>query len=93
MNVGGSLPINIARAYGLGQTCKSTPAKPPVEVKPAATVNQLIAGRTNQPVDFDSTAITPPRRGGDSLQLYTSAAARIEAATGIEVGKTLDVTG
>jgi hypothetical protein len=92
MNVGGSLPINIARAYGLGQTGKTTPAQPPAAVKPAATVNDLVAGRTNQPVNFDTPAVSGARRG-DSLQLYTSAAARIEAATGIEVGKKLDVTG
>lgn len=95
MQVGGSgsLPINIARAYGLGSTCKSTPAQPPAEVKPVASVNQLIAGRTNQPLEFDAAAAVQPAKRGDSLQLYTSAAARIEAAVGIEVGKTLDVKG
>jgi len=90
--IGGSLPINIARAYGLGNTSRPAPAQPPAQVKPAPTINQLIAGKTNQPVDFDAPAVMPASKSG-SLQLYTRAADQIEAAVGIALGKSLDVKG
>jgi hypothetical protein len=92
MEIRGSLPFNIAKAYGLGGTSGPAPARPPVDARPAPTVNQLIAGRTNQPVDFDAPAALP-MNNVNPLQLYTRAADRIEAAVGIEVGKKLDVTG
>ncbi len=97
MRIGGSFPINIAKAYNFGAAKPAVvgPAAPPSAMK---AIDKLVAGKTNQPVDFDAPAApfasgaTNPLRG-PSLQLYTRAADRIEAAVGVALGKSLDVRG
>jgi len=92
MTIGGSLPFNIARAYGVMQPQKTATVQPVAQPSPAKPVDQLIAGRTNQPISFDGHTVGQSS-GTGALQLYTRAADRIEAAVGVELGKTLDVKG
>jgi hypothetical protein len=90
MQVGGPLPINIARAYNLPRNAGQV--GPVAQPAPAKGIDTLVAGKTNQPMSFDASP-AKPISGGATLQLYTRAADRIEAATGIAIGKSLDVTG
>ena len=60
-------------------------------------VDQLVAGTVasgiNRGVDFDGDqpARTAAQPAANSLQFHTVSAARVEAATGVELGRTLDV--
>jgi len=71
-----------------------------IRSKPPAGLQDLVAGTVrsdvNRGVGFDGDSPadrnprpTPPSAG--SLHLYTSQADRIEAATGVEIGRHLDV--
>ena len=92
MQVGGPLPFNIAKAYNLANAQKPAVVGPVAQPNPAKSIDTLIAGKTNQPVSFDAPGIGPDASRA-SLPLYTRAADRIEAAVGIALGKSLDVTG
>ena len=92
MQVGGSFPINIARAYNLAASQKAAQVGPVAQATPAKAIEQLIAGKTNQPMRFDGGA-GAASVAGPALQLYTRAADRIEAAVGVALGKSLDVRG
>ena len=106
MQIGGSFPIHIARAYGAKPAPSSVPSAP-IKVSapssrldqtpngsilPGGSIDKLIAGQVNQSVDFD-IASTPANPAGHALQLYTRAADRIEAATGVLLGRSLDISG
>ena len=101
-----SIPFHVAQAYGVKPTRPATPtapAAPTAPTKPVAPsaptqptagsekIQQLVSGRVPGPVDFYS-ASTPTSPAG-AYQLYTRAADRIEAATGIRLGSQLDVKG
>ena len=82
----------VARAYGLPQ------ARPAVAVEPmpAATATKLpdnaqmlVAGRVSGPVEFDGVSV--PRSHPAALSLYSRAADRIEAATAVHIGRTIDI--
>ena len=83
---------HIARAYGLSQ---ARPAMP-VEGGPAAAASKLpdnahrlVAGRVSGPVEFDGVSV--PRSHPAALSLYSRAADRVEAATAIHIGRTIDI--
>lgn len=106
MRIDGPIPFHVAQAYGVKRpTAPSviSPTQPPVSpsvegvdassgVKPSESLKQLIAGKVAQGVDFDS-ASTPARPSGPVLQLYNRAADKIEAATGVHLGRSLDLKG
>jgi len=106
MQIGGSFPIHIARAYGAKPTHASAPETPikasalPSRLdqasndstQPVRLIDKLIAGQVNQSVDF-AIASTPANPAGNALQLYTRAADKIEAATGVLLGRSLDIRG
>jgi hypothetical protein len=54
-------------------------------------VAKLVAGHVAGRVDFDSATRTQGQVG--ALQLYTRAADRVEAATGISLGRRVDLEG
>ena len=54
-------------------------------------VQALIAGKVKGPVTF--SAAPSPASAGGQFRLYTRAADAIEAATGVELGRTIDVRG
>jgi hypothetical protein len=91
------LPFHIATAYGLrpaGRAPSLRVADSAQAVQgsaPAARIDQLIAGRTRQPVDFSAVPAARSTSGGAPLQLYTRAADRVEAAVGVHLGRGIDV--
>jgi hypothetical protein len=113
MQINGSLPMHVARAYGVSVTRPvataqvSTAAAAPQPVERAAPteplariertavpgkVNQLIAGAVPGAVTFDGS-FTPIPGEAPTLKLYTRAADTIEAATGIQLGRAIDLKG
>ena len=106
MRIDGPIPFHVAQAYGVKSPTalgKINPLQLPAPpdagqteaaqtIKPSENVQQLIAGKVVQPVDFDS-ASTPARPSGPVLQLYNRAADTIEAATGVHLGRSLDLKG
>ncbi len=106
MQIGGSFPIHIARAYGARPAQSSAPGIPIKAIAPPTrpdqtlngsaplgqTIDKLIGGQVNQSVNFD-IASTPVNPAGNALQLYTRAADKIEAATGVLLGLSLDISG
>lgn len=104
MRISGSLPFNVAQAYGVRggkgacETCQ-TPAvqkistvRPATGDDPAAHVRSLVGGSVNAAVRFDGASTHETARTG-SFTLYTRAADTIEAATSIALGQQLDVKG
>jgi hypothetical protein len=103
MRIDSSLPLHIARAYGVMPTKHAAPTAQPGAIaptqptekvaaqEPAENVRQLIAGRVRGPVDFAS-ASTPTSPAG-AYQLYTRAADKIEAAIAVRTGQAIDVKG
>ena len=90
---------HIARAYGLPATRPTMSIGP---AQPASTqsgsidklpspAQALVAGRVNGPIEFDGVSV--PRANPAALSLYTRAADRIEAATAVHIGRTIDVKG
>ena len=106
MRITGSLPLHIARAYGLPPTGQAGPLKSAESVAPAqrprrpdvyqsaegARLENLVAAKVSQAVDFNTSDVPRPEPG-DALQLYTRAADKVEAAVAVQVGRNLDVTG
>ena len=131
MQINSSLPMHVARAYGVSvsrpvatapevQAPADLRARPSIERQDAAPgaapaqrveaaapteplariertaapgkVHQLIAGAVPGAVTFDGS-FTPIPSQSPSLKLYTRAADTIEAATGIQLGRTIDVRG
>jgi len=103
MRISSSIPIHVARAYGVTPTRQAAlPAKTnaiePVRQndgvqthQPGENIRQLLAGNVSGPVDFAS-ASTPTSPAGP-YQLYTRAADKIEAAVAVRIGRAIDVKG
>ncbi len=68
----------------------SQPITPPNVAQMSTQVNELIAARVDQPVDFNGAE---SRAGGPALAMYTRAADRIEAGTSLHIGRSLDLRG
>ena len=88
--------IEVARAsqaYGLRLTHRTPTATSVSRPSPTTRApDQLIAASVNRPVSFE--AHTPARAiPKAALQLYTRAADKLEAATAIQVGRSIDLTG
>lgn len=64
----------------------------PVQPGPASGIDRLVAGRVPGGMDFE-LASSPPVQRTNAFQLYTRDADRIEAATGVERGRLVDVQG
>lgn len=113
MQINGSIPFQVARAYGTIKaqqppcsSCSDSPAAPftikqtsaivraadayqSTQSSQAAAIQSLVAGQVNRPIDFMPAAAAQ----SESLQLYTRSADRIEAATAVQIGRSLDVSG
>jgi hypothetical protein len=105
---GNLIPSHVARAYGLPQSrpiarpastqpiaacapAQGASATPSSAIGGSRAAESLIAGRAPGPITFDGVSI--PRTNPGVLQLYTRAADKIEAATAVQIGRTLDITG
>lgn len=104
MRIDGTLSLHAARAYGVfpghaagtsrGAAPDSTGAIAPVHAASHTSVRDvraIVGGRVPGGVEFERPSIPPASLQG--LSLYTRAADRVEAATGISLGRSLDVRG
>lgn len=106
---GNLIPPHIARAYGVpparsvAQPASTQPSArcnavqgpsattSPSAIQPGCAAQSLVAGRAPGPITFDGVSI--PRTNPGVLHLYTRAADKIEAATAVQIGRTLDIRG
>ena len=103
MHVNGSIPIHVARAYGVTPNRTAAPptaARAPATVvapvpstgdrrEPSDNIKDIVAARVDAPVEFSGAAVSHAH----AYQLYTRAADRIEAAVGVQLGRSIDVKG
>lgn len=86
-----------ARAYNVRLQHPAVRQVQPVKEVPKASeikrgADQLIAGNVRESAEFDSTN-TSPAKIRNVLQMYSRAADKIEVATQVSVGRSLDVSG
>lgn len=87
---GQAAPIRpTASTTGLPMVSQVTGAPTTGDVGRSRSVDKLVAGTVHQPISFDGAATISPNQ---TLQLYTRAADKIEAAVAVNVGRSLDVT-
>ncbi len=100
MNVNGpSIPFHLAKAYGVSPT-RVRPASTPGTVARIGNSpqndpqsNQLTAATVPGKINFDAAAKPSPAAPGGTLPFYTRPGDRNEAATVIQAGRSLDITG
>ena len=102
MKIGGPSPFRAMAAYqpagrvavqpGIRQSGAVAPsaAPSPMNQAPTSAVQSLVAGRVPGGMDFDAASLIP-NRPTNAFQLYTRVADRIEAATGVERGRVIDL--
>ena len=86
-----------ARAYGVRLQHPAVQQVQPVKEAPRASqikrsADQLIAGSVRESTDFESSSANPAKIK-NVLQMYSRAADKIEVATQVSVGRSLDVSG
>ncbi len=88
------LPMHIARAYGVRAASPIAPPNASQQIA-AGQSNPLVAGNVARAVNFDASPSATSSAAGQLpvFQMYTRAADRIEAATAIQIGRAIDVTG
>ena len=102
-----SVPAHVARAYGLRAGAPSIPFAPAqqrpqdpthrndvVDVRTSAPTEgaaELVAAQVNKPVDF--AAAPRADKSSQTIPFYRHPADRNAAATNIEAGRVLDVSG
>jgi hypothetical protein len=90
-------PGHVARAYGVapnGAARATSAVNKLASCEPGratSAVRSLVAGHVDGPVAFEGVSV--PRPAGGVHHMYTRAADKIEAATGVHVGRILDVKG
>ena len=97
MDVGGPYPFRAVAAYAPATPsvagARASQVLPPASAKSVVSttgLDRLVAGRVSGGLDFEPAAVRPlPARS--AFPLYTNAAARMEAATGVARGRFIDV--
>jgi hypothetical protein len=97
-----NLVNHAAKAYGIRP---ATPAAQPSQsnapasftikpdvYEPSTPAQQLVAGTVAGSVNFDASPRSAPA-SAYAFQMYTRAADKVEAAVGVQVGRTMDVKG
>ncbi|MBG81138.1 MAG: hypothetical protein CMJ39_10600 [Phycisphaerae bacterium] len=104
MEIGGPYPFRAVAAYQPAGRVAPQPAvrqqgvvapsavPSPTNQAPTSAVQSLVAGRVPGGMDFDAASVIP-NRPTNAFQLYTRVADRIEAATGVELGRVIDLKG
>jgi hypothetical protein len=85
------LPMHIAQAYGVGAA--SSTMQPRAALQATSPVaSRLVAGNVSAPVSFEASAVSRSTTTSPAavFQMYTRAADRIEAATGVRLGQIFD---
>ena len=101
MDIGGPYPFRVVGAYqpadqvghaGNSLPAVSVPAPSTRSAREASSLNigRLVAARVPGGMEFDTSAMTPIRSSG-AYQMYTRAADRLEAATGVQCGRVIDL--
>lgn len=83
-----TIPFHLARAYGVRAPAPAAPAAKPESALSPMIAERLVAGVVPGRVDFDAPA-GPDR----SFELYRHPADRNIAATGVGLGRVVDVSG
>ncbi len=94
-----SIPLQIARAYAAAGPNPAQPAPPaqPIgridrfdgqQARDPSGADRLVAGAVPGRVEFDDSGAARP-----ALSIYSSPAERNTAATGVALGRTIDVSG
>ena len=106
MRIDGQLPMHIAQAYGISRVAPLRGPRPTVPSQPvhrthsaqnaarpgAIGAERLVAGRVAGQIEFNGSSTRDPNNTG-SLQLYTRAADKLEAAIGVHLGRAIDLRG
>lgn len=102
MEIGGPYPFRAVAAYQpVRNTSRpepsvsaagsvSVPATPASRTASSSSISQLVAARVPGGMDFDSSTMTPVRSSG-AYQLYSRPTDRLEAATGVQRGRIIDL--
>lgn len=102
MEIGGPYPFRAAAAYqavrntsrleasttGAGQV--SVPASPATQAGSSGSISRLVAAKVPGGMEFDSSTMKPARPVG-AYQLYTRSTDHLEAATGVQRGRIIDL--
>lgn len=91
-----TMPYRVARAYGASPAARAAPAERSPATTPApsarsANVERLVAGIAPGGIDFEAPA--GPAPSVERLAMYRHPADRNAAATGVSVGRLLDLEG
>jgi hypothetical protein len=90
MRIQPSNPFHIARAYGL-QARPVSPVQPAqAGARVAANAQRLVGGMVAGKVDFSGTEPSP---AAAAFQMYRHPADKNAAATAVDAGRVVDVTG
>lgn len=80
--------LTIARAYGVPG------ARPTPTAAASSLASRLVAGAVDAGVGVETGGLTPAAAGAESrFRLYTRAADVNEVATGVALGRSIDVAG
>ncbi len=104
MDIGGPYPFRAVAAYqpvrntsrpepslsATGSVSVPVPATQASRVASSTAISQLVAARVPGGMDFDSSTMTPVRSAGP-YQLYARPTDRLEAATGVQCGRIIDL--
>lgn len=80
-----SQPFSQSFSQPVGTSAAASASKLP------SNAQALVAGHVRGPIEFDGVSV--PRSNAAALNLYTRAADRIEAATAVRIGRSIDVKG
>ncbi len=107
MEIRGSIPFHVAQAYGvrapvrainvakpqaasaLTLTDQASSAAPASGIRRSPLLDRIVAATVHRPIEFDGAATVSPSA---SLQLYTRAADKVEAAVAVNVGRAIDLS-
>ncbi|MFZ9882048.1 MAG: hypothetical protein ACO3QC_11670 [Phycisphaerales bacterium] len=92
-----SLPNTGARAERVAERVTLGSVGPAAAPRGSSPVQQLVSGRVESPVGrgegFDQPAAREAAPAGAPMQMYTRSADRVEVATSVATGRSLDVRG
>jgi len=107
MEIQGSIPFHVAQAFGIRSVAPTInlakshaltdsthlngdlASNAPAGVKRSPLIDRIVAATVHRPIEFDGAATVSPSA---SLQLYTRAADKVEAAVAVNVGRAIDVS-
>jgi hypothetical protein len=107
MEVSGAIPFHVTQAYGMpgvaplvhamrageaagtASISRILPAAPPIGAERSMALSRIVAATVNRPMEFDGATTVSPHA---TLQLYTRAADKVEAAVSVNLGRAIDLS-